>query len=625
MKNLCKILFLFLIFLSSTHENFGQSITWCNLQWPQTIIINQGGSGVAYAQLYVPGVTNATGQGAGIQSWIGYNNADTDPATWTNWVPATFNVDNGNNDEYMATIGAGLPSGTYYYASRFQLNGGSYFYGGFSAGFWDGSTNVSGIMTIGSTNMILWCNLQWPPSDTIPAGDSIQVYARVYAPGITDTTGSGTGIQAWIGYHTANTNPDTWTNWIPAPYFVDAGNDDEYHAYLGASLPAGKYYYASRFKLDTGAYCYGGFQAGSGGFWNGTTNVSGELTIGTISWCNLQWPAADTANAGDYWAYARVYSSGFTEPAGANENLKAWIGYNATNTNPDTWTIWVPASFNLQDGNNDEYKANIGSWLCAGKYYLASRFQLGNGNYFYGGYNTGFWDGTSNVSGQLTINGDTAHISWCNIQWPGEETMMIGDSIEILARVYAPCLTETAGQATGIQAWIGYSNNNTHPNTWTNWLPASYTTDAVVSDEYAATLGASLPAGVYYFASRFQLEDSPYVYGGFSSGFWDDSTSISGTLTVLDPSGIQQNNVRELFGVFPNPASDNFSISIYSCGEPITVRLFNCLGQPVISDKAEAAYFMQKTYSVKGLAQGIYVVEVSTGNSISTKKLVINK
>ncbi|HNZ44064.1 MAG TPA: hypothetical protein PKN41_12075, partial [Bacteroidales bacterium] len=144
MNNLHKILFLFLFFQSSVGMNFGQSITWCNLQWPQTIIINQGGSGVAYAQVYAQGVTDATGQGAGIQAWIGYSNTDTDPATWTNWVPATFNVDNGNNDEYMATIGTGLPSGTYYYASRFQLNGGAYFYGGFNSGFWNGTTNVSG-------------------------------------------------------------------------------------------------------------------------------------------------------------------------------------------------------------------------------------------------------------------------------------------------------------------------------------------------------------------------------------------------------------------------------------------------------------------------------------------------
>jgi len=610
--------------MSSALLNFGQNITWCNLQWPQTIIINQGGSGVAYAQVYAQGVTDITGQGSGIQAWIGYNNADTDPSTWTNWVPAAFNLDNGNNDEYMATIGTGLPSGTYYYASRFQLNGGAYFYGGFNSGFWDGTTNVSGTMTIGSENMILWCNLQWPPSDTIPAGDSIHVYARIYAPGITDTTGPGAGIQAWIGYHTANTNPDTWTNWIPATFFVDAGNDDEYHAYLGASLPAGKYYYASRFKLDTGAYCYGGFQAGSGGFWNGTTYVSGELTIGTITWCNLQWPATDTANAGDYFGYASVYSPGFTEPAGANVNLKAWIGFSASNTHPDTWTNWVPASFNLQDGNNDEYKANIGSWLCAGTYYLASRFQLGNGAFFYGGYNTGFWNGTSNVSGQLLINGDSAHIAWCNVQWPGDETIMTGDSIEILARVYTPCLTETAGQAAGIQAWIGYNATNTPPNTWTNWLPAAYKADAVISDEYATTLGSTLLAGVYYFASRFQLEDSPYVYGGFSSGFWDDSTSVSGMLTVCDPSGTEETAAPGPFLVFPNPAAEYFCVHGNPNGESITLRLINCMGQTVLSDRSYPAVSMYKTYTVEDLPQGMYLLEITTSKASYTKKMIIN-
>jgi hypothetical protein len=127
------------------------SLDWANLQWPPTATITEGGSFVAYGQVYEPGVTDAAGQGAGIESWFGWNSTDTDPSTWSNWIAGSYNVDQGNNDEYMATIGTGITMGTYYYASRFRITGGNYQYGGYSAGgggFWDGTTYTSGFLTV---------------------------------------------------------------------------------------------------------------------------------------------------------------------------------------------------------------------------------------------------------------------------------------------------------------------------------------------------------------------------------------------------------------------------------------------------------------------------------------------
>jgi len=132
---------------------------WCNLQSPENGTIDYGGTYDVYAQVYEDGVTNPEGQAPGIEAWIGVSTEDTDPSTWTTWIPATYNVDAGNNDEYMANIGSSLPAGTYYYASRFSLNSGPYVYGGYSepgGGFWDGTTNVSGVMTVN------------PPSTTLP-------------------------------------------------------------------------------------------------------------------------------------------------------------------------------------------------------------------------------------------------------------------------------------------------------------------------------------------------------------------------------------------------------------------------------------------------------------------------
>lgn len=106
-------------------------IGWCNLQWLPSGTINHGDSLRVYAQIWIDGITPSPGSGSGISAWVGVNNQNTNPSTWTNWYLAVFNVDVGNNDEYMADIGYDLAPGTYYYARKFQY-GSEVRYGGYS-------------------------------------------------------------------------------------------------------------------------------------------------------------------------------------------------------------------------------------------------------------------------------------------------------------------------------------------------------------------------------------------------------------------------------------------------------------------------------------------------------------
>ncbi|MCF8378142.1 MAG: choice-of-anchor J domain-containing protein [Bacteroidales bacterium] len=130
------------------------TLTWFNLQWPGTATVEQGENVNVYAQCYEGGVTEPDGPGIGIECWIGYSTSDTDPALWTDWVTADYNYGADdplfNNDEYYLGLGAaqGLPAGTYYYASRYRYLGGPFTYGGFQGGAWDGTTNVSGVLTV---------------------------------------------------------------------------------------------------------------------------------------------------------------------------------------------------------------------------------------------------------------------------------------------------------------------------------------------------------------------------------------------------------------------------------------------------------------------------------------------
>lgn len=166
---------------------------YVSLQWPPTATTPQGGSVTVYGQVYEAGLTdvapNINGQAPGIDAWVGYSNTNSNPNTWTNWVVATFNAGSvGNNDEYQANIGATLAPGTYYYATRFSLNGGAYVYGGINqnspnnGSIWDGTTFVNGVLTVTP-----------PPA---PANDecssaTVLTVGGTYAAQLTDGTNVG--------------------------------------------------------------------------------------------------------------------------------------------------------------------------------------------------------------------------------------------------------------------------------------------------------------------------------------------------------------------------------------------------------------------------------------------------
>jgi glycosidase len=104
------------------------TIGWANLQWPPTMahtisVVNR--TPTAYGQVWIDGVTNQPGPTDSLRAQLGFGPVGTNPATnpaWI-WVDASFNVDAGNNDEYMASL---LPetTGTFDYVYRYTTTNG---------------------------------------------------------------------------------------------------------------------------------------------------------------------------------------------------------------------------------------------------------------------------------------------------------------------------------------------------------------------------------------------------------------------------------------------------------------------------------------------------------------------
>lgn len=127
---------------------------------------------------------------------------------------------------------------------------------------------------------ITFANLQWPGSGSIPPSSNFEVYGQVYIQGITGQGTLPSGLLAWLGYSTENSEPSGWNNWIDAAFNASTGNNDEFEADLGIVIPQpGRYYYAFRYKYNDNPFVYGGFSATGGGFWDGEVNISGVLDV----------------------------------------------------------------------------------------------------------------------------------------------------------------------------------------------------------------------------------------------------------------------------------------------------------------------------------------------------------
>ena len=393
---------------SSTYTVY--TIGWANTQYPATGTICPSGSFDVYGQIYAANLTPPTGAGSGIVAQLGYSTSNTNPNTWTNWVSTTFNTESGNNDEYKGTL-SGLAAGTYYYAFRYTLGTGcSYTYGG-TAGVWN---NDNGTLTVNANHAIALSSAAGTTSQTVCVNNALTAITYTLSGGATGASVSGlpSGVSASVSGTTLTIS--------------------------GTPSIAGSYSYT---VSTTGNSCT-------------TASASGTITVGgTINWANTQYPASGTiCTSGTYTIYGQVYQPGVTNAAGQGAGITVQYGYSTTSSDPTSgsgWT-WANATYNTtSSGNNDEYMGTL-SGLSAGTYYYAFRYKITASTacgYQYGGYNGGFWNGTSNISGVLTVNGNPTISSQPS---SGSQSVCVSGS--------PTALSVTASTTVGSLSYQWYSN-----------------------------------------------------------------------------------------------------------------------------------------------------------------------
>ena len=147
------------------------------------------------------------------------------------------------------------------------------------------------------------------------------------------------------------------------------------------------------------------------------------------------------------------------------------------------------------------------------------------------------------ISGSATWNFQAEQdlLNWAAIVSPSTASLTKGASIaNIYVQLWKPTVTNLIGKANNMSVWVGVNSTNSDPSTWSEsvWIPADYLKDVGDNDEYKAVLSENgLSAGTYYYAARLKYSGNPYQYAGYSGGFWNGTTNISGTLTVQDYPG----------------------------------------------------------------------------------------
>jgi hypothetical protein len=208
-------------------------------------------------------------------------------------------------------------------------------------------------------------------------------------------------------------------------------------------------------------------------------------------------------------------------------------------------------------------------------------------------------------------------ISFANLQWPDAGYITLYADYDVFGQAYIAGQTGITGPAPGLMAWVGYSTTNNDPATWTTWVPAIYNGPVVNNDEFKANLGPVISTyGTYYYATRFQLNAGPYVYGGYSitgGGFWDGVANKSGILNVI--VGIPEGR-ESAIAVYPNPTTGSLIIDLPASA---TIQFTNALGNVILQKETLSG---KQTIDISAFKAGVYHLQVTTGNQTSHQTIV---
>lgn len=487
------------------------SIDSCVFQFPTALTTWEGrASGNAYGRVFVQGVTEASGAGAGIEGQLGYG-PGTDPtnAAWVWSAAAVFNVDDGGGgDEYRQTF-LGPAPGSYALAWRFRIDSGPWLYCDL-----DGSSNglqgaqlppltanafdVTDLALIGTTAHTALVNTPVGPYN-----------ARVVVPTLTDGAGQGAPLTFELAFGATGTQPSTWSGWTAASYSGDDADADLYTGALTAPSLAGAYDVAFRAKVGSHAYVY--------------SNVGSLTVVDSLTTCRLGEVSNPAPASG-----APLTVTAYVQSSTAAPQVQIGLGPQNDNASASANWAWATATHALDAGAERQFSLTTTA-AYTGWHALSARLQLADAGWLYCDLNGSDVNGYE-VAQQYDVNvGNQTALSFCKLQWPPQ--LDAGSAGLVYGQVYQAGLTENPGADGGaIIAQLGVGFDNLDPGFGWSWSSAGFHNWQSNNFEYQAALPASAQPGQHY-AYRFSLDGGSWCYADFdpnSDGVAGSNNGFSG-------------------------------------------------------------------------------------------------
>lgn len=166
--------------------------------------------------------------------------------------------------------------------------------------------------------------------------------------------------------------------------------------------------------------------------------------------------------------------------------------------------------------------------------------------------------------------------------------------------------------------------------TWTT--PYSKTAGTLATNGGAFVTSAFTPTSTQWRAETISLASflgqsnvmiKFVATSGYGNNAYIDDINITGVAT-----GITENELENSLNVYPNPATDNTTVSFsLTESDNVSVVLVNTLGQAVISENLGTMSTGNQSYllNTESLSNGLYFVNVQVGKNVMTKKVAINK
>jgi hypothetical protein len=103
-----------------------------------------------------------------------------------------------------------------------------------------------------------------------------------------------------------------------------------------------------------------------------------------------------------------------------------------------------------------------------------------------------------------------------------------------------------------------------------------------------------------------------------SGGNFGSSESVS--FNVQDPLSVDEFDLENLIGFYPNPVRDNLNISLNSVNQDLDYEIFNTIGQ--IVSKGSLTSNRTHTIDMVQYQSGIYFIKLSTASFSMTRKVI---